>query len=555
MANTKLADATPGAVVKINENGNPTKFLVLQHGYPNAGSANTLLLRKDLFPQKLAWGTSALRDYENGSIDTYLTQEYLLMLPSSLKEKIPEVGIACTRVDPGESPVSKTIVRKGFLLSATELNFVDASAPVEGYPIAYFAATTDRFALYNGETGSYWTRTPQTNSANATWSVQPNGSMAAVACSVIYYLRPAFCLPSEGLYIDADGSITSESGGDTMFIPGSKLEQGVEYNFRIFPRNYQNQFQTGIDGSSLHMVVQDGQTAEPDDSTPADVIPSYTGNSQIFGDGQKGYIEMYDSGVLTLNRDTMVDIFLVGGGGGGGNLGEHNGGSGGGGGYTQMNANVLLKRNTEIPVTIGSGGAAGVDGGDTSVDTYTVSGGKSGKIATGTKGAAGGDGGSGGGGAGIYSTGPGGNGGVNGGNGVDAPTRNSGGTTYTGGYGGVGQGASTYEFFNTQLRLFSSGGGGGGGSNGSSESGGTSPGGTGGSSTAGNGGRGGMYRSTQPTRGTDATDNTGSGGGGCGGASQYGNTKVAGGKGGSGIAIIRWGDWSTAETETTGGTN
>lgn len=557
MASTKLADATPGTIVKINENGNPTKFLVLQHGYPNAGSANTLLLRKDLFPQKLAWGTSALRDYENGSIDTYLTQEYLLMLPSSLKEKIPEVGIACTRVDPGESPVSKTIVRKGFLLSATELNFVDASAPVEGYPIAYFVATTDRIALYNGEAGSYWTRTPKTNSANATWSVQPDGSMAAVAYSVTYYLRPAFCLPSEGLYIDADGSITSESGGDTMFIPGSKLEQGVEYNFRIFPRNWQNQFQTGIDGSSLHMVVADGQTAEPDDSIPADVIPSYTGNSQIFGDGQKGYIEMYDSGVLTLNRDTMVDIFLVGGGGGGSGA-KINGGSsysnvygggGGGGGYAKNFRNHTLKGNTEYPVTIGAGGAYGPssngthasdyiyggNGGKTSVGTFSAAGGSGGR------GTSGGNGGSGGGGGGNPSTGVGGNGGSNG---------NNGSAGSAGGIGGAGGGVSTRGFMDSQFRLFAGGGGGGGSAYYRSDSDSSDKWNAGGTGGAGGGGNGLGGKTRDPNQAGQANTGGGGGGGAYTDAGFY-----SGAHGGSGIAIIRWGDWSTAETETTGGTN
>lgn len=549
MANTKLADATPGTIVKINENGNPTEFYIAAQNYENElnDTGLVLLARKNVYDQR-QWNSTNLNTYDNSAIDVFLNDTYKLLLEEHVRLQIANANLPYT-IGGGNTTLT-TLKRAVFLLSATEYGLTGTNVNVEGTQLPISSHLN--IAHANGGVVQQWTRSPYLSTSAAVTLSGTSGTVSSSNSINSHWCRPAFCLVSAEWEIAEDDTLVeASSGGDTMFIPAAKLEQGVEYNFRVFPRNWQNQFQTGIDGSSLHMVVQDGQTAEPDDSIPADVMPSYTGNSQIFGDGQKGYIEMYDSGVLTLNRDTMVDIFLVGGGGGGGNLGEHNGGSGGGGGYTQMNANVLLKRNTEIPVTIGSGGAAGVDGGDTSVDTYTVSGGKSGKIATGTKGAAGGDGGSGGGGAGIYSTGPGGNGGVNGGNGVDAPTRNSGGTTYTGGYGGVGQGASTYEFFNTQLRLFSSGGGGGGGSNGSSESGGTSPGGTGGSSTAGNGGRGGMYRSTQPTRGTDATDNTGSGGGGCGGASQYGNTKVAGGKGGSGIAIIRWGDWNAASANTT----
>lgn len=44
-----------------------------------------------------------------------------------------------------------------------------------------------------------------------------------------------------------------------MFITGDLLEPGVEYNFRIFPRNHQNQFQTGIDGSTVSIVFDNTQ--------------------------------------------------------------------------------------------------------------------------------------------------------------------------------------------------------------------------------------------------------------------------------------------------------
>lgn len=44
------------------------------------------------------------------------------------------------------------------------------------------------------------------------------------------------------------------------------------------------------------------------------VIPSFTGSYSLFGDEQKGYIELYTSGTLTFSTSATVDIFAVGGG-------------------------------------------------------------------------------------------------------------------------------------------------------------------------------------------------------------------------------------------------
>lgn len=279
-----------------------------------------------------------------------------------------------------------------------------------------------------------------------------------------------------------------------------------------------------------------------------EVVPSYTGNSQIFGDGTKGYIEMYDSGVLTFNTNVTVDMFLVGGGGGGAaTVLQYGGSGGGGGGYATLFQNVPFSKNEEITCVIGAGGSSGQDGGATSVNDYVSNGGKaglggkyvSGGSFTGSGGGDGGAGGSGGGGGGGgWATG--GRGGFNGSDGITGESSQD-----AAGVGGTGNGTSTYEFFDTTLRLFSGGGGGGAGPAGSSS---MSPrgGGAGGAGGGGAGGNGGVYEGVSPKNGTAGTANTGGGGGGAGGGSKYGNTAASGGAGGSGIAIIRWGDWTTA---------
>lgn len=251
-----------------------------------------------------------------------------------------------------------------------------------------------------------------------------------------------------------------------------------------------------------------------------EVVPTYTGSSQIFGDGEKGYIEMYDSGVLTFNIDAMVSMFLVGGGGGGAGTRDSSGAGGGGGGYTKTLQNIQFTKNTPYTVTIGAGGGSQAAGGATSIDEYTVNGGAGGTLRNGGAGGSGGGCGS----VRTNLTTRGGKGGSNGSNGETAAS------SYVS--GGAGQGSTTYEFLDSQLRLFSGGGGGGG----ADAYGSAGAGGTGGDGGGGNGASG--SASSSPTAGTT---NTGGGGGGAGG-----DSSKAGASGGSGIAIVRWGDWSAS---------
>lgn len=549
MANTKLADAAPGTILKIKISGAVIHFVVLQHGYPAADSGYTLLWQKSIW-QNSQYGSN--HNYANSTIDTLLTQTYFPAIDEPLRSMIPTVSIPY--IPNGDntsgSEMNKVLYldRKVFILSATELGLKKQG---DGTAIAYFDANNKRVVQLNGVDSRYHTRTPKNiNSKAFVEMVENNGLLiSGIADTTISAgIVPALCLPSESLYIDKGGNFTTESGlGNSMFIPASKLEQGVEYNFRVYPRNHQNQFQTGIDGSQLHMVVADGNEAVPDDSAPAEIIPSYTGNSQIFGDGYKGYIELYDSGVLTFNTDAIVDIFLVGGGGAGGNYvqetgdsyPEITGGAGGGGGYTKTIRNLSYTANEEIPVTIGAGGVSGA-GGATHVGEHSANGGARGTTAY--TNCTGGAGGSGGGAGGTYGGGNGGAGGSNGSNGGDS-------TYYGTNLGGTGQGTSTYEFMDTQLRLFAGGGGGGGGINNDSEDSSFDRYGSGGAGGSGGGGKGGNARYADAAAGTP---NTGGGGG---GAGSRGNPNQ-GAAGGSGIAIIRWGDWSTSDTgSSSGGAN
>lgn len=222
-----------------------------------------------------------------------------------------------------------------------------------------------------------------------------------------------------------------------------------------------------------------------------------------------GVVEFLETGILTMKKDTYVDVFMVGGGAGGVTVTSSSGygGAGGSGGCTRTIVNALLRKGVEYQVVIGAGGTGGGNsGGETSAFGYTVSGGT---VA---------NGGSGGGKGGVSASGQtnagdGGSNGSDGGN-VGSPTT---------GNPGKGQGTTTREFGEATGKLYSGGGGGGQGIYGSF-------------GTAGAGGEGGGANGNSTT---DATANTGGGGGGGKASSGSSSPGGKGTAGGSGIVCIR----------------
>jgi len=551
MANTKLADVAVGSVVKTKFNNTTTEFIVAQQGKPSSmydDSCNgTWLLMKDIY-QNRQWNASQSNNYSASTINTYLNGEFLNQFDDETRGWIKQVKIPYVNGSGSSASVASGgdgLPVYAFLLSAYEVKITKSysqNVPADGSTLTYFVNTAEsavdeiRIANLGGAPSDYFLRSPYQMDSSFAMGVKETGAPTYIGCTDSQGIRPAFVLDANTLYVDADGFLTTQSGAESMFIPGSKLEQGVEYNFRVFPRNWQNQFQTGIDGSSLHMVVQDGQTAEPDDSGGGSAgIPNYTGTSQIFGDASKGYIECYSSGVMTFPKNGVVDLFLVGGGGSGAGAGSSlsddskvAGGGGGGGGYAKTVFSISIEASAEYSVVVGAGGAApmaktnGNAGGETSFnEKYIATGGRGGEyyryyLSTGaTNCAKGGDGGSGGGGGGSWcSTSPYGNGGAGGSNGANGSV----------GVGydhtalinnGEGQTASTYEFQNTTKRLFSGGGGGGGGTGRS-----YAAGGAGGEGGGGSGGRGAYYttggKEYAGNPGIAGANGTGGGGGGAG---------------------------------------
>ena len=252
---------------------------------------------------------------------------------------------------------------------------------------------------------------------------------------------------------------------------------------------------------------------------------TYTGQYNIRKDG---VVELLTSGTIVFLEPKVIDVFCVGGGGAGGTFTYNNNtaGGGGGGGYTRTVRRVSVSANTDIPVTVGAGGAVntsgygrGGQGGTTIFGGVSAGGGLGGQGYPGTSEAGmGGDGGSGGGG-GVRSNSDGGVGGSNGGNGEA-------GTDYS---GGTGQGNTTREFGEGNGKLYA--GGGGGGRYMYAQSPVVSMGG------AGGGGSGAWSSGSNSQAAAAGVANTGSGGGG--GARGVSSGRQNGASGGSGIVCFR----------------
>ena len=248
----------------------------------------------------------------------------------------------------------------------------------------------------------------------------------------------------------------------------------------------------------------------------------------------------------TVSISNVVEYLIVAGGGGGG---AGNGGGGGGGGYRSGSTSVIS--GNSITVTVGAGGVpAGGNGAGSTGGNYSPNSGNGGESVfngiTATGGGGGGGqndvaghaGGSGGGGGGGTNTGQASGTGIsgqgyNGGSGVQSSVGGGGGGAGAIGSNSTGGGIGASSSISGSATYYSGGGGGGG------------------NPTAGLGGAG--AGSVGPTAApVSGTANTGGGGGGAGTNLAPNFASQDGGRGGSGIVIVRYADSSPAATSTTG---
>lgn len=217
IAGTPLGELAVGTLIKIQENGAPVEYMVVNQGLPSsmydASCDGCWVLRKDIAENR-AWDSSD-NDYKNSDIQAYLnsawTSRYSAGVLSQIKHvKIPYVNGTGSggSVASGANGLSCKI----FLLGGYELGWTTSDYsefPRDGAKLSHFssgtgsAANNKRIANYNGSAAIWYLRSPDTDGTRDVWAVSSSGRYGAFYYDGSFGVRPALVLPSTAL-VDQD---------------------------------------------------------------------------------------------------------------------------------------------------------------------------------------------------------------------------------------------------------------------------------------------------------------------------------------------------------------
>lgn len=209
-AGTQISTLEVGTLVKINENGAPVEYLIVNQGLPSsmydANCDGCWVLRKDIAENR-GWD-STNNDYKNSDIHSYLNGDWTSRYEAGILSQIKQVKIPYVNgtgfggsVASGANGLSCKI----FLLSGYELGWTTSDNsyfPRDGAKLSYFssgtgsAANNKRIAKYNGSATHWWLRSPLTSNTGYVWSVLSGGDYLSWSCDGTYGVRPALILPS-----------------------------------------------------------------------------------------------------------------------------------------------------------------------------------------------------------------------------------------------------------------------------------------------------------------------------------------------------------------------
>lgn len=200
----RLGDAAPGQEVQLKESGTWQAYLVVHHGYPEAGNGRTLLLRKEI--QTLRTFSSKIKnEYAGSLLDTGCTT-LLGKLDAAIQQMATPVELDYTT---GAPHTLEKLSRQVFVLSATEVGLdTGINANREGFTLPLLADHPELLiAAYRAAATNWWLRTPDLTTESQTFYVNAAGAIGLEASNKSMGLRPALTLPSDGLYVDAEGHI------------------------------------------------------------------------------------------------------------------------------------------------------------------------------------------------------------------------------------------------------------------------------------------------------------------------------------------------------------
>lgn len=213
---TALKEMAVGSLVKLHEKGLPVEFYVAKHDYESErnGAGRTLLVRKETCGLML-WHNADLNLYAGSDVDVWLNGAYLDTLDKWLLKHVGETKIPYVI---GNNVNRDTeLLRSVFLLSLTEFGFTNANVNETGTALPTAGDLT--VALYMGAAAHQWTRSPYQNAATNVAYVTSAGAANNAACTnESIYVRPAFTVPGEKLFVLDDGTVEGNfvtvSGGE-----------------------------------------------------------------------------------------------------------------------------------------------------------------------------------------------------------------------------------------------------------------------------------------------------------------------------------------------------
>lgn len=214
---TAISTLEVGTLVKVNENGAPVEYMIVNQGNPDASMYDAScdgcwLLRKDIAENK-KWD-STNNDYQNSDIHAYLNGDWTSRYEAGILSQIKQVKIPYVNgTGSGGSVASGAngLSCKIFLLGGYELGWTTSDSsrfPRDGAKLSYFssgtssAANNKRIAYYNGKDDEWWARSPDTYNNTYPWIVLSGGAFNTWDGGDTFGVRPAFILPSTALVDD-----------------------------------------------------------------------------------------------------------------------------------------------------------------------------------------------------------------------------------------------------------------------------------------------------------------------------------------------------------------
>ncbi len=214
---TRLSDLEIGHSIKLNLNGTPWDWLVVNQGLPSsiydASCNGTWLLLKDIYEGQ-QWNDTSLNVLETSTVQSYLNGDFLNLFDGNIKGAIKQVKIPY-RKNGGSGGADQNgangLLCKIFLLSGYEVGWTTSDHPYlpkDGQKLSYFesgtgkSANNKRIAKLNGSASSWWLRSPRTDDDYRVFFVYSNGKYDYYSASLANGIRPAIILPSDMLVTD-----------------------------------------------------------------------------------------------------------------------------------------------------------------------------------------------------------------------------------------------------------------------------------------------------------------------------------------------------------------